>query len=182
MKNILIQLFFVFLISSSFATEKANIINNLENIDNLSFKFEQNINGNIQNGDCIIKYPKKIFCNYNLSNKKILVSNGTSIVIKTKSSYYLYPIEQTPLNLILDKKFLLKKIRSSNERTIDDKYINFVFNENENEISLFFNKETFDLIGWQTIDLYQNLSITYLLNISKNMKLKKNLFKLPKQN
>ena len=77
---------------------------------------------------------------------------------------------------------MLKKIRSSNERTIDDKYINFVFNENENEISLFFNKETFDLIGWQTIDLYQNLSITYLLNISKNMKLKKNLFKLPKQN
>ena len=173
MKKILIHFFFVFLISNSFATEKANIINNLENIDNLSFKFEQNINGNIQNGDCIIKYPKKIFCNYNLSNKKILVSNGTSIVIKTKSSYYLYPIEQTPLNLILDKKFLLKKIRSSNERTIDDKYINFVFNENENEISLFFNKETFDLIGWQTIDLYQNLSITYLLNISKNMKLKK---------
>ena len=61
MKNILIQLFFVFLISSSFATEKANIINNLGNINNLSFKFEQNINGNIQNGECIIKYPKKFF-------------------------------------------------------------------------------------------------------------------------
>ena len=182
MKNILIQLFFVFLISSSFATEKANIINNLGNINNLSFKFEQNINGHIQNGECIIKYPKKIFCNYNLSNKKVLVSNGSSIVIKTKNSYYLYPIERTPLNLILDKEFLLKKIKSLEERIIEDKYINFVFYENENEISLFFNKETFDLIGWQTIDLYQNLSITYLSNINKNLKLKKNLFKLPKQN
>lgn len=182
MKNILIQLFFVFLISNSFATEKANIINNLGNINNLYFKFEQNINGNTQNGECIIKYPKKIFCNYNLSNKKVLVSNGSSIVIKTKSSYYLYPIERTPLNLILDKEFLLKKIKSLEERIIEDKYINFKFYENENEISLFFNKETFDLIGWQTIDLYQNLSITYLSNINKNLKLKKNLFKLPKQN
>jgi outer membrane lipoprotein-sorting protein len=182
MKNILIQLFFVFLISNSFATEKANIINNLGNINNLYFKFEQNINGNTQNGECIIKYPKKIFCNYNLSNKKVLVSNGSSIVIKTKSSYYLYPIERTPLNLILDKEFLLKKIKSLEERIIEDKYINFKFYENENEISLFFNKETFDLIGWQTIDLYQNLRITYLSNINKNLKLKKNLFKLPKQN
>ena len=180
MKKILIYLFFVFSISNSFAAEKGNIINSLENINNLSFKFEQNINGKIENGECIIEYPKKIFCNYNLSNKKILVSNGNSIAIKTKSSYYVYPIEQTPLNLILDKEFLLKKIKSLEERIIDDKYINFVFNENENEINLFFNKETFNLIGWQTIDLYQNLNITYLSNIKKNLKLDKNLFKLPK--
>ena len=182
MKKILIHFFFVFLISNSFATEKANIINNLENIDNLSFKFEQNINGNIQNGDCIIKYPKKIFCNYNLSNKKILVSNGTSIVIKTKSSYYLYPIEKTPLNLILNKDFLIQKIKDLNERIIDNKYINFIFKENENEISIFFDKQSFDLIGWQTIDIYQNLSITYLSNINKNQKLNNDLFKLPKAN
>jgi len=182
MKKILINLFFIFLITNSLATEKKNIINSLENINNLSFKFEQNINGNIENGECTIKYPKKIFCKYNLSNNKILVSNGNSIVIKTKSSYYVYPIEQTPLNLILDKRFLLRKIKNSNERIIDDKYINFVFNENENEINLFFDKKNFDLIGWQTIDLYQNLNITYLSNINKNLKLKKNLFKLPKPN
>ena len=173
MKKILINLFFIFLITNSLATEKKNIINSLENINNLSFKFEQNINGNIENGECTIKYPKKIFCKYNLSNNKILVSNGNSIVIKTKSSYYVYPIEQTPLNLILDKRFLLRKIKNSNERIIDDKYINFVFNENENEINLFFDKKNFDLIGWQTIDLYQNLNITYLSNINKNLKLKK---------
>ena len=85
MKKIFIYLFFIFVVSKSFATEKISIINNLIKIDNLSFKFEQNINGNIQNGECVIEYPKKIFCNYNLSNRKVLVSNGNSIVIKTKN-------------------------------------------------------------------------------------------------
>ena len=31
---------------------KNNIIKNLENIQNLSFNFEQNINGKIENGKC----------------------------------------------------------------------------------------------------------------------------------
>ena len=118
----------------------------------------------------------------NLSNEKVLVSNGNSLVIKTKSSYYLYPIEKTPLNLILNKDFLIQKIKELNERIIDNKYINFIFKENENEISIFFDKQSFDLIGWQTIDIYQNLSITYLSNINKNQKLNNDLFKLPKAN
>ena len=86
------------------------------------------------------------------------------------------------MNLILNKDFLIQKIKDLNERIIDNKYINFIFKENENEISLFFDKQSFDLIGWQTIDIYQNLSITYLSNINKNQKLNNDLFKLPKAN
>ena len=164
------------------ASKKKSIIENLKKTNNLFFNFEQNINGKIQNGLCTIEYPKKIFCDYNLSNEKVLVSNGNSLVIKTKSSYYLYPIEKTPLNLILNKDFLIQKIKELNERIIDNKYINFIFKENENEISIFFDKQSFDLIGWQTIDIYQNLSITYLSNINKNQKLNNDLFKLPKAN
>ena len=68
------------------------------------------------------------------------------------------------------------------ERIIENQYVNFRFSEDENEINLFFDKNTYNLIGWQTLDIYQNLSITYLNSIEKNKKLKKNLFKLPKQN
>ncbi len=182
MKKILFYLIITFFIFEAKASQKKSIIENLKNTNNLFFNFEQNINGKIQKGLCTIEYPKKIFCDYNLSNEKILVSNGNSLVIKTKNSYYLYPIEKTPLNLILNKNFLIEKIKNLNERIIDDKYINFIFSENENEISLFFNKQTFDLIGWQTVDMYQNLSITYLSNINKNQKLNNDLFKLPKAN
>ena len=182
MKKILFFLIITFIIFEAKASQKKSIIENLKNTNNLFFNFEQNINGKIQNGLCTIEYPKKIYCDYNLSNEKVLVSNGKSLVIKTKSSYYLYPIEKTPLNLILNKNFLIEKIRDLNERVIDNKYINFIFKENENEISLFFDKQSFDLIGWQTIDIYQNLSITYLSNINKNQKLNNDLFKLPKAN
>ena len=67
------------------------------------------------------------------------------------------------------------------ERDIDKKFVNFSFLENENQINLFFDKITFNLIGWQTIDIYQNVSITYLSSIKRNQKLKKNLFLLPQK-
>jgi len=182
MKKKIFFLFILILSSKTLASEKNNIIQNFKSIENLTFNFEQNINGKIENGVCTIEYPKKIFCNYDLKNKKILVSNGRSLVIKTSNSYYIYPIEKTPLNLILNKEFILDKIMNLDERIIDNKYINFNFSENENEINLFFDKDTYNLIGWQTLDIYQNLSITYLNSIIKNKKLKKNFFKLPIQN
>ena len=50
--------------SYSYADNKNKIIENLRNTENLNFKFEQNINGKIENGNCTIQYPKKIYCNY----------------------------------------------------------------------------------------------------------------------
>ena len=150
--------------------------------ENISFNLEQNINGKIENGNCTIKYPKKIFCKYNSSNQKILVSNCKSLVIKTLSSYYHYSLNKTPLNLILNKNFLLEKINNLKERNIDELFVNYNFVENDNEINLFFDKKTFNLIGWQTIDIYQNISITYLSSIKRNQELKKNLFILPERN
>ena len=182
MKKIFLIIFFIISVNNVSASIKDNIINKLKNIENISFNFEQNINGKIENCNCIIEYPKKIFCKYDLINQKILVSNGKSLVIKTLSSYYHYSLKKTPLNLILNKNFLLEKISNLEERNINDKFVNYNFIENENEINLFFDKNTFNLIGWQTIDIYQNISITYLSSIKRNQKLKENLFILPQQN
>ena len=182
MKKIFLIIFFIVSVNNVSASIKDNIINKLKDIENISFNFEQNINGKIENGNCTIKYPKKIFCKYDLSNQKILVSNGKSLVIKTLSSYYHYSLKKTPLNLILNKNFLLEKISNLEERNINDQFVNYNFIENENEINLFFDKNTFNLIGWQTIDIYQNISITYLSSIKRNQKLKENLFILPQQN
>jgi len=179
MKKLLV-IFFIFIFSSGAnATIKENIIKNLTNIQNLNFNFEQNINGKIETGNCTIEYPKKIFCNYNLANKKILVSNGKSLVIRTNRSYYRYPIKKTPLKLILDKNFLINEIRNLSERIIDNRYINFTILRDENEINIFFDKKNYNLVGWQILDIYQNLNITYLSSIKKNQILEKNLFKLP---
>jgi len=174
--------FLLILITNTNANNREKIINNLKNTENLNFEFEQNINGKIENGNCIIEYPKKIFCEYLNNNNKVLVSNGKSLVIKTISSYYRYPLKKTPLNLILDKKFLISKIYNLNEKIIDDLYINYKIIENENEINIFFDTHTFNLIGWQTKDIYQNLSITFLSSIKTNETINKDLFKLPSNN
>ena len=181
LKLYLIIVFLVLTFNSN-AEIKEKIIQNLKNTKNLDFKFEQNVNGKIENGNCTIEYPKKIFCEYARSNNKILVSNGKSLVIKTISSYYRYPLEKTPLNVILDKNILINKIKSLKERTIDNNLINFTIFENNNEISIFFDKQTYDLIGWQNTDMYQNFNITFLSSIRKNRVLSKNLFDLPTQN
>jgi outer membrane lipoprotein-sorting protein len=179
-KYILILIFFI-LISNSKAEIKEKIIENLQNVENLEFKFEQNINGKIENGICTIKYPKKIYCKYS-KNNKILVSNGKSLVIKTETSFYRYSLKKTPLNLILDKRFLIKKINFLEENIIDKNLINFTIIENDNEIDVFFDIETFNLVGWKTRDIYQNTNITYLSSIEKNKEITKDLFKIPSQN
>ena len=172
---------FLILLSNTHANNKDKIIENLQNTENFNFKFEQNINGKIENGNCTIQYPKKIYCKY-LNKDKILVSNGKSLVIKTKSSFYRYPLKKTPLNLILDKDFLVKKIVKLNEKILDKTNINFSIVQNDIEINIFFDNITFNLVGWQTKDIYQNFNITFLSSIQKNQQVNKDLFKLPSQN
>ena len=172
---------FTFIIFNSKADNRDKIIENLNNTSNFSFEFEQNINGKIENGNCVIEYPKKIYCAYN-KNNKILVSNGKSLVIKSISSYYRYPLKNTPLNLILDKNFLINKIYSLEENIIDNSYIKYTIIEKENKIEIFFDIISLDLIGWQTKDIYQNTTLTLIGSISKNQKIKKKLFRLPVQN
>ncbi len=174
-------LILLFLITKSDASNKDKIIENLRNIKNLDFKFEQNINGKIENGNCTIEYPKKIFCEYARSSK-ILVSNGKSLVVKTLSGYSRYPLKKTPLNFILDKEFLINKINILEERVVDETLVNYTIKENDNEINIFFDKKTSDLIGWQNTDIYQNFNITFLSSIRKNRIISKNIFKLPTQN
>ena len=182
MKKIFIIFFIINLNNFALGTINENIINKLQNIDNLSFEFEQNINGKIESGNCTIEYPKKIFCEYERSNNKLLVSNGRSLVIKSRSSYYIYPLHKTPLNFILDKQFLIDRISNLEERVIGGNLINYTISENNNELSIFFDNKTFDLIGWQNTDIYQNSSITFLSSIKKNRMLSKNLFILPSHN
>ena len=182
MKKIFLIIFFIISTNNVSASIKDDIIKKLKDVENISFNFEQNINGKIENGNCTIKYPKKIFCKYNLSNQKILVSNGKSLVIKTSSSYYRYPLDKTPLNLILDKNYLINKIFITNEKIIDQSYINYSIIKNQNKIDVFFDLESFDLIGWQTKDIYQNKAETLLYSISINKEIEKKLFNLPTQN
>ena len=177
-------LFLVFLISLSSevnANNKNQIINKLKNTSNLNFNFEQNVNGKIEFGNCTIQYPKKMFCDYDKKNK-VMVSNGKSLIIKSTSSYYRYPLDETPLYLILDKNFLLKKIYEIDEEIINNSLIKFTIKENNQSIEIFFDIENYNLIGWQTKDIYQNTVVTLLYSVKSNQIVDQKLFISPLQN
>jgi outer membrane lipoprotein-sorting protein len=180
----LIVLIIINLCSPAFSSTKEKIISKMMIVNNLSFNFIQKIGEKRENGNCIIKYPKKIFCEYDNANKKIIVSNGKSLVVKNRNSgnYYIYPLKKTPLELLLNKDYIISKIKILEPRGIDNKYLNFKIHEKNNVINIFFDKKTFDLVGWQTEDIYQNLTITFISSIKINQQINNNIFILPKNN
>ena len=166
------------------ASIKDEIILNFKKIDNLSFNFKQTIAENTEKGNCIIQYPKKIYCHYDNLKKKIIVSNGKSLVIKNQATnqYFRYPLDKTPMELILNKNYLIEQMQKIEGNIIDDKYFNFLIKNKDNEINIFFDKNSYDLLGWQTEDIYQNLVITFIYNIEKNKNIDQKFFRLPKIN
>ena len=170
--------------NSALASIKEDIILKMQITNNLSFNFIQTINDKSESGKCILEYPKKIYCEYNKTNKKIIVSNGSSLVIKTNNSnnYNIYQLDKTPLEYLLDKEYIIFKIRMLEPRDIDNKYINFEIIENNNKINIFFNKKNLNLIGWQTEDVYQNLSVTFISSVKINQKIDEKKFILPENN
>ena len=184
MFRILIIFFILNFYNPVFSTTKEKIISQMQLINNLSFNFIQTINSKNENGKCVIEYPKKIWCEYDGSNNKIIVSNGKSLVIKTtnKGSYYRYALSKTPLIFLLDKEYLISKINILEPREINNKYLNFTIFENNNEINIFFDMRNLSLVGWQTEDVYQNLAITFISSVKINQEINDKIFILPKNN
>ena len=178
-------IFFFILINLNIVNASPNIeiANNFKKINSLKFSFIQKIdNNNIEKGECIILYPKKIFCSYEDIYNKILVSNGKSLIINSDKikNYFRYPLDKTPLNFILDKEFIISKIYELK----DDKDYPFfyVFNVDYKNVSIkvFFDKKNLDLIGWETRDIYQNIIQTFISDIQKNVTVDNKIFVIQK--
>jgi len=167
----------------SFSSPKEKIINNFNKINNISFKFQQKIADKIESGKCYIKYPKLIYCLYDNKDKKEMVSNGKALVIKNNryNKTYIYPLKTTPLEYILDKEFILNKIKNL-EPKINNNIIEFLVPTKKKILSIFFNSKTYDLAGWKTIDIYQKEVVFQINNLEKNINIDENQFKLPPLN
>ena len=179
MKYIIIILIFFYPLNI-FASPKQLIKNKLQETDNISFKFIQKIGKKTEQGRCIISYPKKIICEYNDIYKKILVSNGKSLVINSKKikNYLRYQLKDTPLNLILDKKFLIEELDKVEIIKENKETFSFEIMHDNNLLNIFFDKRSYDIKGWTTTDVYLNTVETKLLDIETNKMIDKKLFKV----
>tara|TARA_B100001769_G_C21986897_1_gene530479 strand:+ start:423 stop:977 length:555 start_codon:yes stop_codon:yes gene_type:complete len=178
--RILLIIIFTLFQNSVYGSIKSKIINNFKLTNSLKFNFDQKIGKKIEKGECIIVYPKKIFCQYDDFYNKILVSNGKSLVINSDrhSQYYRYPLHKTWLNLILDKQYLIEEMKNfNNQSNFSDDYF-FKFNNDITSIIIYFDKMTLNLKGWTTKDIYQNHVETKISNVKTNLYFNDKIFNI----
>ena len=181
-KRIFFALVFILLSSNLFANDKDQIITQLNNLNSLEFTFDQLINEKSEKGSCLLEFPGKLRCSYFDDKEKELVINNKRLAITQKryNKTYHYPVSKSPFLNILYKNKLLEIVQSG-ELKLTDKIIKLIY-LGDNKITIFFDKKTLDLKGWQIIDQYNN-NINFSLKIvAKNDVFKKNTFKIPEIN
>ena len=180
-KNLLILIFILFSFNL-FANEKEGIISKLKNLNSLEFTFNQLINEKKEEGSCILEFPGKLKCKYFDDKKKELIINNKRLIISQKryNKTYQYPVSKSPFLNILYKDKLLEIIKTGKLK-LTQNTIKLVYLD-EDKITVFFDKKTLDLKGWEIIDQYNN-NINFSLKIlSKNNVYKKEIFKIPSIN
>ena len=181
-KEILLASGFILITTILNANEKSQIINQLNNLNSLEFTFNQLINNKLEKGSCLLEFPGKLKCNYFDDKKKELVINNKKLAVTQKryDKTYHYPISKSPFLNILYKEKLLEIVKSGKLESTDQ-IIKLVYFE-VNKITVFFDKNTLDLKGWQIIDQYNNNIKFSLIIVSKNDDFKKDTFKVPEIN
>tara|TARA_B100001750_G_C15268336_1_gene476215 strand:- start:79 stop:657 length:579 start_codon:yes stop_codon:yes gene_type:complete len=181
----LFQFFFVYLffVNSSFADLQKNLINKITATKTLSFKFKQQIGNKEEVGNCFIKYPLLMKCDYQNLKQKSIISNGKSVAIikKKYKKVYLYPIKSTPLFIILKKEKILNLIRNNKPTKINSEIIEFTFAEkNSDKLKIYFDKNSLEFKGWKTKDTYSNNVNFVISNLKTNNVIKDEFFKIPR--
>ena len=87
--TILIIFFLFFLTENSKANFKEELLNKYKLINTLSFNFTQKIGDKIEFGNCYIKYPLLMKCEYP-KKKKIIITNGKKLAIIKKRYKKIY--------------------------------------------------------------------------------------------
>jgi len=185
-KNFLLYILIIFLFTTktAFSDIQKDLINKITATKTLSFNFKQKIAEKVETGNCIIKYPLLMKCDYQNLKQKSVISNGRTIAIikkKYKKIYY-YPIKITPLFTILKKEKILNLIRNSKPSKINSAIIEFQFiDKKSNMLKIFFDTNTLDLKGWKTKDSYSNDVVFIIDDLEVNTKISDDFFKIPKE-
>ena len=182
----LLSIFFIYLFSESVSSAdlQKDLINKLTSTKTLSFDFRQQISNKEEIGNCFIKYPFLMKCNYKNLKQKTIISNGKTVaVIKKKyKKIYYYPMKSTPLFFILKKENIINLIRKNHPTEINSTFIVFEFiDKKENKIKILFDKNSLELKGWKTKDAYSNDVSFVIKNLKINNQIIDDFFKIPRE-
>ena len=178
-----VTFFLLFPNNYSQANFQEKFIDKYKTINTLSFDFTQKIGNKIEFGNCYIKYPLLMKCEYP-KKKKSIIANGKkfAIVKKRYKKIYYYPLKKTPLFYILNKENILNVIKNYEPTFINSEVIEYeITDNNSNKLNIFFDTNSFKLSGWKTIDAYSNEVSFLIKNLKINIPIEKKIFKIPKK-
>ena len=183
---LILNIFFIyfFCINTSQASLQEKIINKLTATKTLSFNFKQQISSKEEIGNCFIKYPLLMKCNYQNLKQKTIISNGKTLaVIKKKyKKIYLYPLKSTPLFFILKKEKIINLIRQNKPTKTNSTTVEFSFvDQKKNKVKIFFDKNSLDFKGWEARDSYSNDVSFEISNLKSNRQIVDSFFKIPEE-
>jgi len=181
--TILTLVFFLTFTNNSYSNFQEKLINKYKIIDTLSFDFKQKIGEKIEFGNCYIKYPLLMKCEYP-KKKKSVIANGKkfAIIKKRYKKIYYYPLNKTPLFYLLNKENILNVIENYEPTYINSNLVEYkLIDNNSNKISIFFDKNSLNLTGWKTLDTYSNEVNFLIRNMKTNILIENEIFKIPKE-
>ena len=182
----LLKIFLFYQISISYVSAdlQKNIADQLSTTETLIFDFNQKIADEEEEGNCFIKYPLLMKCSYNNLKGKTIISNGKTVAIikKKYKKIYLYPIKSTPLSFLLRKEKIINLVKNTKPRKTDPELIEFIFHDKKNNnLKIFFDKDSLNLKGWETVDSYSNIVIFKIKNLKINKQIVDDFFKIPQE-
>ena len=178
----LIFLFYNYESSASLKTENNfhEVKEYLKNLNTLEASFIQiSSDGDIKRGKIFLNLPGKLRIDYIEPDDLLITSNGFWLTVQNKKLKQTnnIPLERTPLNLFLNKKFNFED-NSNIKFKIENNVITLTFFEDQKEskFELELNSNPLRLRKWIIIDEFENKTSVMLQNIEMDVKLSNKIF------
>ena len=180
----LIFLFHNYELSASPKTENIfrEVKEYLKNLNTLEASFIQiSSDGDIKRGKIFFNLPGKLRIDYIEPDDLLITSNGFWLTIQNKKLQQTnnLPLERTPLNLFLNKKFNFEDNSNIKFKYESDIVTLTFFGDkklNESKFELEFNLNPIRLRKWVIIDEFENQTSVMLQNIKLDVKLSNKIF------
>ena len=152
----------------------------LKNLNTLEASFIQiSSDGDVKRGKIYFNLPGKLRIDYIEPDDLLITSNGFWLTVQNKKLKQTnnLPLERTPLNLFLNKKFNFED-NSNIKFKIENNVITLTFFEDQKEskFELEFNSNPLRLRKWIIVDEFENKTSVMLQNVEMGVKLSNKIF------
>ena len=135
-------------------------------------------------GDFALRRPGKMRFEYDAPASVLVVADGTTVAVEDTALETIdrIPIAATPLGMILSKKIDFENqadvlsVRRNQGRvaiTLEDRA-----GDHEGQLTLLVDANSYDLLGWWTLDVSGNYTQVWLDKVEKGVRLDPKLFRI----